>query len=186
MAILAQKTFTLPFRDAILGLHMATNKSAYIQEMEFKRFIHEFGTHYSSQTYLGVKMYAEFRYSHNETLEFSDNQLKKCASEGALKLLGIPSEIDSNHCINPDLLANELASDVLPRFSVTTLGSFALTQASQWGRKIRLMASENTLIPVPLKRKLRPIVELFDELEVRIIFLQHIHGKKAIKYVRAP
>ena len=145
---------------------MATNKSAYIQEMEFKRFIHEFGTHYSSQTYLGVKMYAEFRFSYNETKQFTDNHLQKCATEGALKLLGIPNETDGHQCINPKLLSNSLASDFLPRFSVNTLGSFARLQTSQWSRRIRQMALENTLIPVPLKRRLRPIVELFDKLKV--------------------
>ena len=53
-SIFARKTFTSPFRDAILGLHLVANKSLPTQDMEFKRFINEFGTHYSSQTYLGT------------------------------------------------------------------------------------------------------------------------------------
>ena len=168
-SIFARKTFTSPFRDAILGLHLVANKSLPTQNMEFKRFINEFGTHYSSQTYLGVKVYSEFRYSENETLQHTDEHLKKCATEGVLKLLGIPSERDMHQCIDPALVANRLASDCLPRFSITTLGSFSLTsQASQWSQRIRQMALENTLIPVPLKRRLRPIVELFDGLQVSI------------------
>ena len=171
-SILARKTFTSPFRDAILGLYLVTNKSVSIQDVEFKRFINEFGTHYSSQTYLGVKMYSEFRYSENETLQHTDEHLKTCATEGVLKLIGIPSDRDIHQCIDPALVANRLASDFLPRFSITTLGSFSLTsQASQWSKRIRQMSLENTLIPVPLKRRLRPIVELFDGLQVSYLIL---------------
>lgn len=66
----------MPFRDAILGLHLVSNQSQMRQELEFKRFIDEFGTHYASHTLLGVKLYSEFRFSKNETLHTSENSLK--------------------------------------------------------------------------------------------------------------
>ena len=135
------------------------------QELEFKRFIDEFGTHYASQTWLGVKLYSEFRFSKNETLEQTENDLKDCATEGAMKLLGIQENADYQKCNIPTLLNNKAATEHLPRFNIITFGSFVVTQPKKWKKQIRKMAEDNTLIPVPLQRKLRPIIELFDNLQ---------------------
>ena len=62
----SKKQFTEPFLEAIKGLNLASNKSILEQKFELKRFIDEFGTHYSSSTIMGVKLLTERRYSFNE------------------------------------------------------------------------------------------------------------------------
>ena len=47
------KTMTLSFIEAVKGLHFVSNETIEQQNLELKRFINEFGTHYSQQTILG-------------------------------------------------------------------------------------------------------------------------------------
>ena len=68
---------------------------------------------------------------------------------------------------------NRVATEHLPRFNIITFGSFAVTQPQYWKKQVLDMANENALIPVPLKRKLRPIIELFDNLQFLDPPIQH-------------
>ena len=44
---------TLPFIGAVKGLYLVINETKEKQDLELKRFINEFGTHYAQQTILG-------------------------------------------------------------------------------------------------------------------------------------
>ena len=53
LSSMASKTMTLSFIEAVKGLHFVSNDTKDRQNLELKRFINEFGTHYSQQTILG-------------------------------------------------------------------------------------------------------------------------------------
>ena len=53
----------LQFLDAAVALTNAADKDPIQQDMIFRDFVKEFGTHFSQNTWMGVKVYAERRYS---------------------------------------------------------------------------------------------------------------------------
>ena len=53
----------LQFLDAAVALTNAADKDPIQQDMIFRDFVKEFGTHFSKNTWMGVKVYAERRYS---------------------------------------------------------------------------------------------------------------------------
>ena len=57
---------------------MINNGDKDEQLREFKRFINEFGTHYSSAAEMGTKLSIERRYSASERSGAEDNELKEC------------------------------------------------------------------------------------------------------------
>ncbi len=81
-----KKLFTLPFLDALRGLEAVSTKSGYHQLVEFRRFIDEFGTHYSKRTILGVRLLSERRYTANERDISSDSELKRCNTISGVKV----------------------------------------------------------------------------------------------------
>ena len=54
------------------------NGDTNAQVREFKRFVNEFGTHYSSAAEMGTRISIERRYSATERSGAEDNELKDC------------------------------------------------------------------------------------------------------------
>ena len=75
----SKKTFTEPFVDTVVSLNDAVlNGSMTHQLQEFKRFVNEFGTHYTSSTELGTKLTIERRYTSQERQGVKEKELKDC------------------------------------------------------------------------------------------------------------
>ncbi len=156
-----KKDLSTSFKEAVKGLYMVSNETEMRKDFEFHRFINEFGTHYASRTILGVRLYSERRYSFKETSEANDRDLKACNTANAVKLIGMQVNEDEFSCDSPDLLGQNFASDYLQRYVVTTFGSYAMNNFSEWNNQLKQMQTRGILSPTPVKRKLRPIVELF-------------------------
>ena len=75
----SKKVFTEPFVDAIRALNSAIlHPNKYHQILEFKRFVNEFGTHYTSGAEMGTKLTIERRYTAHERHGVRDKALKDC------------------------------------------------------------------------------------------------------------
>lgn len=176
--------FTQPFIEAIKGmhychtiqpksyyssgLHLASKKSELIQNSEIKRFIDEFGTHYATSTVLGVKLHAERRYSFQERSSNSDEDLKKCNTANGVKIVGMQINPDLVKCNSPSLLDSNFTSREMQRYLVTTSGSYAISNITNWSSQIVEMYTEGILYPAPIKRKLAPILDLLQEESIKV------------------
>ena len=147
---------------------MASGKSELIQNNELKRFIDEFGTHYATSTLLGVKLHAERRYSFQERSSNSDEDLKKCNTASGVKVIGMQVNPDFIECNNPSLLDSNFTSKYMDRYLVTTLGSYATSNFSNWSSHIVDMYSDGLLYPAPIKRRLAPILDLLHEESIKV------------------
>ena len=76
---LSKKQFVEPFLDSVKSMHsVVKNGDTNSQVREFKRFVNEFGTHYSSAAEMGTRISIERRYSATERSGAEDNELKDC------------------------------------------------------------------------------------------------------------
>ena len=76
---LSKKQFVEPFLDSVKSMHsVIKNGDTNDQVREFKRFVNEFGTHYSSAAEMGTRISIERRYSATERSGAEDNELKDC------------------------------------------------------------------------------------------------------------
>ena len=68
-----------PFLDSVKSIHsVIRNGDEEAKLREFKRFVNEFGTHYSSAAEMGTRISIERRYSAAERSGAEDNELKDC------------------------------------------------------------------------------------------------------------
>ena len=85
---LSKKQFVEPFIDSVRSIYAVIksgNKNAQIRE--FKRFVNEFGTHYSSSAEMGTRISIERRYTAAERSGAEDNELKDCNTVAGIKIL---------------------------------------------------------------------------------------------------
>ena len=76
---LSKKIFVEPFIDSAKSLQDVIKDGDRSEQIrEFKRFVNEFGTHYSSAAEMGTKLSIERRYSASERSGTDDNELKDC------------------------------------------------------------------------------------------------------------
>ena len=76
---LSKKQFVEPFLDSVKSMHSVIKiGDTNAKVREFKRFVNEFGTHYSSAAEMGTRISIERRYSATERSGAEDNELKDC------------------------------------------------------------------------------------------------------------
>ena len=84
---LSKKQFVEPFIDSIKSLNsVIKSEDTDAQLREFKRFVNEFGTHYSSAAEMGTRISIERRYSASERSGAEDNELKDCNTVAGILL----------------------------------------------------------------------------------------------------
>ena len=150
---LSTKYFVQPFIDSVVALSKVvcwqafeclfdehtfcfTQVSKDRREDEMRRFINEFGTHYSSTSELGTKLTIERRYTASERSSVDDNQLKDCNTKAGLKIIGLQAEIDKVKCASNDLLKNDLESKNVERTVISTYGSFIAKSLADWSKQV--------------------------------------------------
>lgn len=87
----SRKYFVEPFIDSVKALALANGTAERIAE--FKRFVNEFGTHYSSTSEMGTKLSVERRYSSKERNSAGVDELKRCNTASGAKVLGFQAEV---------------------------------------------------------------------------------------------
>ena len=90
----------------------------------FKDFVNTYGTHFSTNTYMGVKIYAERRYSASEKKEINDADLKRCNTENAIKVVKFQLDPDTDQCKAKARINERISSPKISRIIVSTYGSF--------------------------------------------------------------
>ena len=176
----SQKVFVDPFLDAVEALHWATEKDDETSKLiEFKRFVNEFGTHYSTTSQMGTKLSIERRYTAQERASSSQNDLKNCNTLAGAKVFGLQTEESHFNCKNKNLLDSNLESKNVERTIVTTHGSFIANSLAEWSKQVINLVMADTFSPRVIRRELKPILHLFDENNfVNITFSSGDHVAK--------
>ena len=91
---------------------------------EFKRFVNEFGTHYSGTSDMGTKLSIERRYSGRERAMADQNEISDCNTLVGAEVFGFQMEQNLGNCTNTDLKSKDSVSSILERTVISTHGSF--------------------------------------------------------------
>ena len=125
------------------------------QKREFIRFVTEFGTHFATKIIMGVKLYSERRYSSNEKGQNTDDDLMKCNTLMATKLIGLQGRTDKDQCKDKSLLQEHSSNTNIQTHIMTSYGSYG-TKAmniSEWSKQIQDLEDSGNLYPRPIKRE---------------------------------
>ena len=134
------------------------------QEKVFRDFVNNYGTHFSTNTYMGVKVHAERRYSKKEREDIDDADLKRCNTENAIKVVKFQMDVDSKGCKQQAILSQRASSSNIRRTVITTFGTFMSKdiekssaiegEDSSWSKLISSLMSMKKYTPRVLKREL--------------------------------
>lgn len=161
------------FIDAILRLDDASKGNSVQRKAEAKKFVETYGTHYASKTIMGTSFTMETSYNAAETQGHSEAQLKECHSKSALRVFGMQLGKDTETC-EGSLSDTTIGEDTaVKRFSATFIGTFPAAGGGEmtleeWSQQLQEMWKDKTLSPLPLKRSMEPIVNIF--------FQDAVHG----------
>ena len=136
--------------------------------MVFKDFINKYGTHFSTNTYMGVKILATKLYSVNEKRDISDEDLKRCNTENAIKVVRFQVDPDTEKCKSKAVLYQKRAMFNTKRTIVSTHGTFIANkvpdddfEASSWEKLVAYLMKKRKLVPRVLQRELIFIFRYF-------------------------
>ena len=162
IAYYSAKVFVEPFIDAVKALHLAT-KDPDMRIIEFKRFVNEFGTHFSSKSEMGTKLTIERRYSQKERADVNKSELKSCNTLAGAKVFGLQTEEGLFKCSHQNLMDNQRPSEKTERMIVTTYGSFVAHSLAEWSKQVISLVQSESFSPRVIKRELRSITNLLQE-----------------------
>ena len=104
---------------------------------------------------MGVKLYAERRYSAKEKENINDEHLKRCNTENAIKAVGFQMDENSDNCKVKKLLDRRGFSSKIRNLIVSTYGTFVIRNGpSNWHNQMALLMRKRKLVPRVLKREL--------------------------------
>ena len=112
---------------------------------------------------MGVKIYAERRYSANEKKEINDEDLKRCNTETAIKVVKFQLDPDTDQCGVRDRINEERSSSKIRRIIVSTYGSFltknvpsndAIGPGLDWREFLKSLMKMKKFTPRVIKREL--------------------------------
>ena len=104
---------------------------------------------------MGVKVYSERRYSAEEKVNTTNEDLMRCNTQNAIKAVGFQFDKDSDACKNKKLFSTRLASSKVRNVIVSAYGTYAVKNGiSDWQKQIRVLALKKKLSPRVLKREL--------------------------------
>ena len=126
--------------------------------------MNNYGTHFSTNTYMGVKVYAERRYSKKEKKDINDADLKRCNTENAIKVVQFQMDQDTDGCKQRAELSQRASSSNIKRTVISTYGTFIskdveMSSGSKgddesWSKLISSLMSMKKYTPRVLKREL--------------------------------
>ena len=130
------------------------------QRREFVHFVTQYGTHFASKTLMGVKLYSERRYSSKEKGNNTDDDLMRCNTLVATKVIGIQGGNDEDQCKDQSLVLERSSNTVVKNHIISTYGTFGKKAAkiSEWSKQIQELEDSGNLYPRVLKRELLLIV----------------------------
>ena len=130
------------------------------QRREFVHFTTLYGTHFASKALMGVKLYSERRYSSKEKGNNTDEDLKRCNTLVATKVIGIQGGNDKDQCKDKALTMERSSNTDIKNHIISTYGTYAkkATKISEWSKHILELEDSGNLFPRVLKRELLLII----------------------------
>ncbi len=145
---------TPKFRKGFIeGLKRLYSASPKERENEFKTFISVFGTHYSEETAMGSRMVYSRRFTNTEKQLLSKQGIIDCTKKHSKFLWGTYST-KRNECATDAGSGRDINSQYMNREHLSSVGSKPFPDLEKW-------VQQEMKEPVPIKMRLRPIVELF-------------------------
>ena len=142
------KRFTSVFLDSVLALQKAADLGPLEQIKTFKQFVDDFGTHFAKTTWMGVKLYAERRYSAEESESHDDKTLMRCNSVNGQRFMAVNLNEDLAICEDNSLLSQGSNVDGLQNVVVSSYGTFASnSDVDDWADHVVEMQDRGRLIP---------------------------------------
>ena len=104
---------------------------------------------------MGVKLYAERRYSAKDMFNTTDDDLMRCNTENAIKVIGFQTDKDSEKCTHVKLLNTKSTSAKVKSFILSTFGTYMVKNAgSAWQKQIQHLVQRKQLAPRVIKQEL--------------------------------
>ena len=117
---------------------------------------------------MGVKIYAERRYSEDEKRDIKDADLMRCATENAIKIVKFQVDPDSDTCKVQNIISERISTSNGSQRVVSTLGTFITKndgkgkniyaldrdKGDYWTKLIASMIAKNKFVPRVLKREM--------------------------------
>ena len=113
---------------------------------------------------MGVKVYAERRYSKKEKKDINDADLKRCNTENAIKVVQFQMDQDTDGCKQRAELSQRASSSNIKRTVISTYGTFISKDVEissgfkdddeSWSKLISSLMSMKKYTPRVLKREL--------------------------------
>ena len=171
ISISSRKSFVQPFIDVV---HNLANTKEDDREEAFRRFVSEFGTHYSRTSEMGTKLTIERRYSAYERSTADDNELKDCTTMAGVKIFGLQTGDDSVNCDQEELMNKYLNSSTVERSVITTYGSFIAETLGDWSKQVVSLVQAGSFNPRVIRRDLRSILHLFNNKNFKDVNVSHL------------
>lgn len=148
--------FQLGFKASVQKLYNTVHFSRHQRLEEFKKFIKDFGSHYSSETFLGARLIHNRRYTEQEQKLLKSDGMVDCSKQetkiSAFATLRIPS--DACRQVTKENTTHHSTSFV--REETITFGSRPSTKTADW-------SAQDLTNQVPIRQRLVPIWKLFEQ-----------------------
>lgn len=126
-----------------------------------KKFIDEYGTHYSKKTTMGAKIQAITKFTKEEKKKMGEKEMQNCASESkSLKFAIGSSDKSSSECKHSATMSSKLKGSSTERTTISSVGAAPSSSVEEW-------AKTTALAPEPIKADYVPITDLFTPLGFR-------------------
>ena len=134
------------------------------QRREFNQFVSVYGTHFASKSLMGVKVYSERRYSSKEKGNNTDDDLMRCNTLVATKVIGIQGGNDEDQCKDKELTMERSSNTDIKSHIISTYGSYGkkATDIAGWSKQIQELEDSGILYPRVLKRELLLIIRSYE------------------------
>merc|ERR1719369_1415995 len=150
------------FVDAVKRIDLAVTPRE--KETVMKKFIEDYGTHYASQSVMGVGISFETRYTEQETLDYDEEKRNECSSHsGGESILGFSDGEASKNCTDSLGDTTKGADTSVKRFISTSYGTLPVGSNSvgEWQDMVHNMWVGGTMAPVPIQQELRLLLDVF-------------------------
>ena len=157
------------FVNMLFRLEAATDDRT--KNTEFNAFIEAFGTHYLKFVVMGSRIAITKRYTREEALRTSLEEMENCTSNSLGAALGLV-ETERKECSKPVESTTTRLYEEYDRQYITTYGSVPDTDLISWSQ-------QDFDAPLPIRMTLDPIVNLF-----RDVFMSSVKNEEgnSLKY----
>ena len=129
------------------------------------QFINAYGTHFATKTMMGVKLFSERRYTADEKGDNNDDELKRCNTIMAVKILGFQSDPNQDKCKDAALKFRRTSTSKVKSFILSSYGSYVgnTPNIGEWSRQIQELKNGGHLYPRAIKRELVLIIRFISK-----------------------